>query len=84
MPNDYDEYNGELDDDWDDYDHCYECGGYGDDYFINDEGELESACPTCLFNPNLLLRRLNLYEKIVSYRSSMCNYVGFVWLRRGY
>lgn len=34
-------------DDWDDRDVCYECGGYGDDYFINDEGELESACPTC-------------------------------------
>lgn len=23
-------------------DYCYECGGYGDDYFINDKGELES------------------------------------------
>ena len=28
---------------------CYECGGYGDDYFINDDGELESACPYCPF-----------------------------------
>lgn len=36
----------------DDYDRCYECGGYGDDYFINDEGELESSCPTCPFNPH--------------------------------
>lgn len=31
----------------DDFDRCYECGGYGDDYFINEDGELESACPTC-------------------------------------
>lgn len=38
--------------DYDEYDHCYECGGYGDDYFINDEGELESSCPTCPFNPH--------------------------------
>ena len=38
--------------DWDDYDHCYECGGYGDDYFINEDGELESSCPTCPFNRN--------------------------------
>ena len=29
-----------------DYEFCYECGGYGDDYFINDEGELECRCPT--------------------------------------
>lgn len=34
----------------DDDDYCYECGGYGDDYFINDDGELESACPTCPHN----------------------------------
>lgn len=53
---DYD-YDDELpwytdDDISDDWDRCYECGGYGDDYFINDEGELESACPTCPWNPN--------------------------------
>lgn len=34
----------------DDYDHCYECGGYGDDYFVNDDGELESACTHCIYN----------------------------------
>ena len=22
-------------------DYCYECGGYGDDYFVNENGELE-------------------------------------------
>lgn len=32
--------------DWD-YDYCYECRGYGDDYFINDDGELVSACDDC-------------------------------------
>lgn len=50
---DYDDelpwYDDDISDDWD---RCYECGGYGDDYFINEEGELESACPTCPWNPN--------------------------------
>ena len=35
----------------DDYDYCYECGGLGDDYFINNDGELECRCPECPFNP---------------------------------
>ena len=30
-------------DDWD-YDYCYECTGYGDDYYYNDDGDLVSAC----------------------------------------
>lgn len=30
-------------------DYCYECAAYGDDYFINDEGELECYCPKCAF-----------------------------------
>lgn len=33
----------------DDYD-CYECAANGDDYFINDEGELECACSTCYYS----------------------------------
>ena len=33
-----------------DPDFCYECEGYGDDYFLNEEGEWESRCPTCPFN----------------------------------
>ena len=42
-------FNTEDDYDW--YaDVCYECGGYGDDYFVNEDGELESACPNCPFN----------------------------------
>lgn len=31
--------------------HCYECGGYGDDVFYNKEtDELEYWCPNCPFN----------------------------------
>ena len=30
----------------------YECTGYGDDYFINDDGELECFCPQCPMNPD--------------------------------
>lgn len=26
---------------------CYECGGYGDDYYIDDDGELVCACQDC-------------------------------------
>ena len=38
------------DDLYDDYDdHCYECGGYGDDYYIDDSGELVCACMDCPF-----------------------------------
>lgn len=47
LHNNYDDY-----DDYDDYDVCYECTGYGDDYFINDEGELECWCDKCAFNPS--------------------------------
>ena len=39
-------------DEWDGYDRCYECRGYGDDYIINDDGELESWCDKCGCNPN--------------------------------
>lgn len=30
-----------------DYDYCYECSGYGDDYYLNDDGELVCRCPEC-------------------------------------
>ena len=36
----------------DDWDKCYECTGLGDDYWINDDGELECRCDECPFNPN--------------------------------
>lgn len=29
-------------DTWDDW--CYECTGYGDDYYYDDNGEIVSAC----------------------------------------
>ena len=28
-------------------DYCYECGGYGDDYYVNDDGELVCRCLEC-------------------------------------
>lgn len=31
-------------------DYCYECSVYGDDYYINDDGELVSSCIECPFN----------------------------------
>ena len=33
-----------------DYDRCYECKGNGDDYYIDDDGELVSTCINCPFN----------------------------------
>lgn len=41
---------GRVNSEYDDY--CYECGGYGDDYFVNDDGELECYCPQCTMNPS--------------------------------
>jgi hypothetical protein len=34
-----------MGDDWADI--CYECGGYGDDYSIDEDGELVCNCDTC-------------------------------------
>lgn len=31
-------------------DYCYECTAYGDDYFENEDGQLEWKCPSCPFN----------------------------------
>lgn len=36
---------------FDNYDVCYECTGYGDDYYLNDEGEWVSTCEMCPYNP---------------------------------
>lgn len=33
-----------------DYDYCEECAIYGDDYFINDDGDIERYCQHCAFN----------------------------------
>lgn len=31
-------------------DACDECRGYGDDYYIDDDGNLVSACDECFYN----------------------------------
>lgn len=36
---------------WDDNDYCYECTGYGDDWYEDENGELRSRCGDCPFNP---------------------------------
>lgn len=38
----------------DEFDYCYECSGYGDDYFVDEYGELVCRCPTCPMNPYIL------------------------------
>lgn len=35
-----------------DDDRCYECTGYGDDYYLDDNGEWVSACDECPYNKN--------------------------------
>lgn len=35
------------------YDSCYECAAYGDDYFINENGDEECRCSYCAINPDL-------------------------------
>lgn len=41
-----------MEDDYDYcYDYCYECSVYGDDYYINDDGEFECRCQECIMNP---------------------------------
>lgn len=33
--------------DEDEFDYCYECEGYGDDYSVDKNGELVHKCETC-------------------------------------
>lgn len=33
------------------YDYCYECRGYGNDYYMDENGDLICYCPECQFNP---------------------------------
>lgn len=44
--NDLDDYEE------DPYDYCYKCSGYGDDYYMDEYGELVCRCPECPMNPN--------------------------------
>lgn len=39
------------DDNWDDSDYCYECSGYGNDVYEDENGELQFRCGDCPFNP---------------------------------
>lgn len=34
----------------DDYDICYECEANGDDYYIDDNGDMVCACDDCVYN----------------------------------
>lgn len=34
------------------YDHCDECRIYGDDYYVDENGEWIDACENCSMNPN--------------------------------
>ena len=38
-------------DERDEYDYWYECSGYGDDYYVDENGELVSACDDCPHSP---------------------------------
>lgn len=42
----------EDEDYFDNYDYCYECGAYGDDYEFDENGEMIWMCPECPFNPD--------------------------------
>ena len=33
-----------------DPDYCYECSGYGDNYYEDEDGELVCRCPECSFS----------------------------------
>lgn len=35
----------------DEIEYCYECQGYGDDYYDDEDGNLIHRCPECIFNP---------------------------------
>lgn len=35
-------------------DRCYECKGYGDDYYLNENNEWVSACDECPYNDYIM------------------------------
>lgn len=45
-------YGDECVEEVNDDDYCYECSSYGNNYFINDDGEWEYRCPECPMNPD--------------------------------
>ena len=36
---------------YDEFDYCYECRIYGDNYYVDEDGNLESFCSQCSMNP---------------------------------
>ena len=44
----YDKYDDYDFYDYDDY--CYECSGYGDNYYVDEYGDFICACDNCLYN----------------------------------
>ena len=50
MFDNFDEFPEAYDDSWDNYDWCYECTGYGNEAYLNDDGELVSNCDDCPYN----------------------------------
>lgn len=47
---DYDKEEEECEEEHDPWeDHCYECGGYGDDYSVDENGDMVCNCFTCPF-----------------------------------
>lgn len=51
---DMDVYDDDDDcEDDDEWDYCYECSGYGNNYYEDEDGELVWHCPKCIMNPNL-------------------------------
>ena len=51
MSDNFDEFPQKEDDFWEN-DWCYECGGYGGDYSLDENGELVCNCPDCPMNPD--------------------------------
>lgn len=43
---------------FEDYDICYECTGYGDNYYENEDGELMCRCPECPNNREDLMENV--------------------------
>ena len=42
--------NGEQEMTDEEVDYCYECTGYGDDYYVNEDGDWVCYCPECPHN----------------------------------
>lgn len=52
MFEDFDEFPQKEDDFRENYDWCYKCGGYGNDFRLDENGELVCNCPDCPMNPD--------------------------------